>query len=239
MTTDSRAPFFSPSSVINRSDTAAYEKELHASGYSRVAGVDEAGRGPLAGPVVAGCVILPPDCDNHRFQDSKTLTARNREILFAYLKECGAWVGVGIVSAQQIDAINILQASLLAMKLAAEDLARTHRSMSPDYLLVDGKFKVPMELPQLALIKGESKSCSIAAASIVAKVTRDELMARLHTQFPMYNFIKNQGYPTRQHRQAVAEYGPCVHHRRSFKGVREFIGESPDHASSHAQRKLR
>lgn len=238
MTTDSRAPFFSPSSVIDSSDTATHEKELLARGYSRVAGVDEAGRGPLAGPVVAGCVILPPECDYHRFQDSKKLTARKREILFAYLKECGARVGVGIVSAQQIDAINILQASLLAMKLAAEDLGRTHQNMSPDYLLVDGKFTVPMDLPQVALIKGESKSCSIAAASIVAKVTRDELMARLHGQFPMYNFIKNQGYPTRQHRQAVAQYGPCVHHRRSFKGVREFISESDDQAPSPAQRKL-
>ena len=225
MTTGSHVPFFSPSSELDRGDTAAYERDLLAKGYGYVAGVDEAGRGPLAGPVVAGCVVLPTDCAYHRFKDSKKLTARKREELFQYLHECRAHIGVGIVSAQQIDSINILQASLLAMKLAVEDLGRTCAPVKVDYLLVDGKFTVPMDLPQQALVKGESKSCSIAAGSIIAKVTRDTLMAELHRQFPMYNFIKNQGYPTRQHREAVAEHGPCEHHRKTFKGVREFLTE--------------
>jgi len=204
------------------SDTYAFERRLIEQGRTVVAGVDEAGRGPLAGPVVAACVILPPDCDFTQFRDSKTLTAVARERLRLQLTSIGAQVGVGIVSAADIDRLNILQASLFAMKKAVEALPRL-----PDFLLVDGKFTVPMPLPQQALVKGDSRSASIAAASIVAKVTRDELMEEYHARFPIYNFRKHKGYPTAEHRQAVRDHGPSPIHRRSFKGVREFVGAAP------------
>ena len=187
-----------------------------------VAGLDEVGRGPLAGPVIAACVVLPESCDFKQFKDSKQLTHKQRLQLFARLEEMGAVMGLGLVTEQEIDRINILQASLLAMKKALQSL-----TVVPDYLLVDGKFPVPVLTPQQTLIKGESKSASIAAASIVAKITRDQLMADYHHQYPAYNFLKNQGYPTAEHRRALAEFGPCLIHRRSFKGVKEFFLPPP------------
>lgn len=183
----------------------------------RVAGCDEAGRGPLAGPVVAAAVILPADCEYTSFRDSKLLSHPTRVELREKLVAIGAEIGIGIVSAADIDRINILRASLLAMRLAVEQL-----STRPDHLLVDGKFPVPLALPQDALIKGESKSASIAAASIVAKVVRDLIMDELHRQFPQYNFARHKGYPTKAHRLAIAEHGPCPIHRRSFRGVKEY-----------------
>ena len=214
---------FSQEAIFQAGDTFCLERHLTGLGYKRVAGVDEAGRGPLAGPVVAGCVILPPDCDYSLFEDSKKLTARQRQVCFDRLRELEAAVGVGLSSPREIEEINILQASLLAMKRAVEDCLD---STLPDFLLVDGTFTVHISLPQQSLIKGESKSASIAAASIVAKVTRDSLMAKAHQTYPQYNFIANQGYPTREHRRAIAEHGPCKLHRRTFKGVREFC-DSP------------
>ena len=203
-------------------DTFFLERSLSEQGFARIAGVDEAGRGPLAGPVVAGCVVLSQEGDHSCFKDSKKLTPRQREKLFAILQDSQACIGVGIVSAREIEEINILQASLLAMRRAIEDCLPEEL---PDFLLVDGTFSVPISLSQQPLVKGESKSASIAAASIIAKVTRDHLMAEAHEQFPEYNFIKNQGYPTKEHRKAIAEFGPCVLHRRTFKGVREFLPE--------------
>jgi ribonuclease HII len=217
----------SPSTVTVLSDfsfpqeggTFFYEQSLRQQGFCSPAGLDEAGRGPLAGPVVAGCVILSPACDFSRYQDSKKLTAARREQLYAELRASDAVIGVGMASAEEIDQINILQASLLAMQRAAADCA-----VSPDFLLVDGKFKVhDIELPQLALIKGESKSASIAAASIVAKVVRDQLMAEYHAKYPQYNFLQHKGYPTKAHRAALAKHGPSPIHRKTFKGVREFL----------------
>lgn len=199
-------------------DTFALERQLMKSGYLRVAGIDEAGRGPLAGPVVAACVILPPGCPYGAYLDSKQLAAARRQELHDELRGNGAIVGVGVVSEAEIDRINILQASLLAMKRSTAGLP-----CRPDFLLVDGKFPVPVTIPQQPLVKGESKSASIAAASIIAKVTRDAMMAEYHRQFPVYNFKKNKGYPTAEHRRAIREHGPCAIHRRSFKGVREFI----------------
>jgi len=211
-------------------DTLHHELALIRAGYSQVAGVDEAGRGPLAGPVVAGCVILPLDCEYHRFKDSKKLTAASRDTLYDLLQCCGAKIGVAVVEPDEIDRINILQASLQAMARAVSGLSREY-GVDPDFLLVDGKFTAPVELPQQALIKGESKSASIAAASIIAKVTRDRLMAEYHEQYPHYNFLQNKGYPTAEHRRAVKRFGPCPIHRRTFKGVREFTegcGSSPE-----------
>ncbi len=201
-------------------DTFHYELSLARQGFTDIAGLDEAGRGPLAGPVVAACVILPRDCDHGRFRDSKKLSARQRQELYRYVHDCGARIGVSVVEAAEIDALNILQASLQAMKRAAEACLADGL---PGFLLVDGKFTVPMELPQMALVRGESKSASIAAASIVAKETRDRLMEEYHHRYPVYNFLRNKGYPTREHRQALAAHGPCEIHRRTFRGVREFF----------------
>lgn len=198
-------------------DTYCFERLAHARGQTRVAGCDEAGRGPLAGPVVAAAVILPHDCDHSLFRDSKVLRPHTRSALLVKLEEIGALIGVGIVSASDIDNSNILRASLLAMRRAVYNLGPP----LPDHLLVDGKFSVPIDLSQQTLIKGESKSASIAAASIVAKVSRDRIMDELHQQFPHYGFCQHKGYPTAAHRLAIARFGPSPVHRKSFKGVRE------------------
>jgi ribonuclease HII len=202
-------------------DNFFLERSLQQQGYSVVAGLDEVGRGPLAGPVVAAAVILPAKCHHSLFVDSKKISPKKRQALFDYLHEIPAHIGIGIVSHKTIDKINILQASLLAMKRGVIELAK--QDIPPDFLLVDGKFPVPMHTEQQPLIKGETRSASIAAASIIAKVTRDRIMAGLHKKYPHYNFIQNQGYPTKQHRQAVKDHGICPHHRLSFKGVKEFV----------------
>ncbi len=209
-------PFAHLSAVAG--DNFALEKQLHSLGKCFVAGTDEAGRGPLAGPVVAAAVILPTDCQPARFLDSKKLSHKKRVVLYNLLQEIGADIGTGICSAVEIDQLNILQASLLAMKRAVMDLAHF-----PNFLLVDGKFETSLELPQQALTKGEDKSASIAAASIVAKVTRDAIMDEMHLRYPHYEFCQNKGYPTKAHRKAIAEYGICKEHRRSFKGVKEHV----------------
>ncbi len=207
---------FLPSSPFG-DDNFRIERLLHARGLVAVGGCDEVGRGPLAGPVVAACVILPPECDHSLFQDSKKLNHSKRMELNQYLSEIDAQVGLGLVSEKTIDRINILQASLLAMKRAV--LALKTAGSTPDYLLIDGKFPVPINISQDCFVKGESKSASIAAASIAAKVHRDDLMEKLHNQYPLYNFKKNKGYPTWEHRKVLLTHGPCPAHRFSFKGV--------------------
>lgn len=205
------------------SDTFAIERGLLTQGIQPVAGVDEAGRGPLAGPVVAACVILPADCDYRSFRDSKLLSAKKRESLARLLQENGALFGLGLAGPDEIDAINILQASLLAMKRAVEACAKANNRVMPACLLVDGTFAVPLPLAQQTLVRGESQSASIAAASILAKVHRDQLMAALHEKYPCYGWLQNKGYPTKAHRQAIASHGPSPQHRLSFKGVREYV----------------
>lgn len=201
-----------------------YEQSLYEKGFLAVGGVDEAGRGPLAGPVIASCVVLPcRQHDSFSYKDSKTLTASQRESLFLKLQDSEAVIGVGRVDPQEIETLNIHQASLLAMRRAVSDCNGMLKDAPLDFLLVDGKFKVPLPLAQQPLIKGESRSYSIAAASIVAKVTRDKIMAAYHEQFPQYGFKKNQGYPTKEHRLAIKEYGITPLHRQTFKGVREFV----------------
>ncbi len=207
--------FFSSVDFVE-TDSFAYERELWRQGLGLVAGTDEAGRGPLAGPVVAACVILPDGCDFALFRDSKQTSPAERARLYGLLVEMGADIGVGLGTVQDIEEINILQASLLAMKRSVDALVA-----KPDFLLVDGKFPVPLALPQKSLVKGESRSASIAAASIVAKEERDHLMAEYHLQYPQYNFARHKGYPTREHRSLLLKYGPCEIHRRTFKGVRE------------------
>lgn len=213
---------FSDISVSSvETDTFYFERVLKERGFSSIAGCDEVGRGPLAGPVVAAAVILPDGCDHTLFDDSKKLSHPKRLTLCQLLRDIGAAIGIGIVDRQTIEEINILQASLLAMKIAVEDLSQ--QSTPADFVLVDGKFTIPLSLSQEALIKGDSRSASISAASIVAKVTRDEIMEGLHKEFPHYQFHKNKGYPTKHHRAAIAAHGPCPHHRTTFKGVREFV----------------
>jgi len=196
-------------------DNFIFEKTLYKHGYTSIAGCDEVGRGPLAGPVVAASVVLPPFIDPTIYLDSKVLSHKKRELLAHSLIEAGARIGIAFVSEKEIDRINILQASLLAMKLATENL----EGDPADFLLVDGKFEAPIAIEQQAMIKGESKSASIAAASIIAKVKRDKFMAEMHEKYPQYNFFKNKGYPTKEHRLALKEYGPCPIHRLSFNGV--------------------
>lgn len=202
-------------------DTYLQERCLRQKGYKWIAGLDEVGRGPLAGPVVAAAVILREDPDNSCYVDSKTISAAERVLLCEKLRHSGAVIGIGIVSEADIDRLNILQASLLAMKKAVLAMP-----LQPDFLLVDGNHSVPMTIPQEALVKGESKSCSIAAASIIAKVARDNMMDQYHRQYPLYNFQQNRGYPTLEHREAIRVYGPCEIHRQSFKGVREYLPEA-------------
>ena len=204
-------------------DLLAFERRLYRRGYRRVAGVDEVGRGPLAGPVVAACVVLPPDLERVPFDDSKRLSPGRRAELAALLQEMGVAVGIGVVDEAVIDEINILQASLLAMRKAVEALAPP-----PDFLLVDGCHQVPMPIEQQALVKGDGRSAAIAAASIVAKVARDRMMQEYHRIYPVYDFHRNKGYPTRKHREALQRYGPCPIHRRSLRGVCDGSRPQPD-----------
>lgn len=191
-----------------------FEHHTLEKGYHAIAGIDEAGRGPLAGPVVSAAVVLPLNFDCPGVQDSKRLSEKKRDLLFPEIMAQALAVGVGMAGPGEIDQINILQASLLSMKRAVQNL-----DLAPDFLLIDGKFTLDMDLPQQAIVRGDSKSISIAAASIVAKVTRDRLMAREHLAYPLYNFIQHKGYPTQAHRQALLDHGPCPIHRKSFHGV--------------------
>jgi len=193
----------------------SFERRARQNGYKMIAGIDEAGRGPLAGPVVAAAVILTPDYENAEIKDSKQLSAKKRETLYEVIKRDALAIGVGVVEVPVIDAINILRASLLAMREAVSDL-----TILPDYLLIDGNKGIALNIPQEAIVKGDSRSISVASASIIAKVSRDKIMEMYHRQFPQYNFLKNKGYGTEEHLNAIRKHGSCKIHRRSFS-VRE------------------
>ncbi|MFI5322441.1 MAG: ribonuclease HII [Thermodesulfobacteriota bacterium] len=189
------------------------EKEIWAKGKVP-AGVDEVGRGPLAGPVVAAAVILPEVFTLEGLDDSKKLTHLQRLEMLKKINSTALALAVGIVDHEEIDSINILRASLLAMEKAVNHLHR-----KPDFLLIDGNQRTSLPIPQKTIIKGDSRCCSIAAASIVAKVARDELMVQYHELYPQYNFKTHKGYATREHLEAIRKYGPCPIHRKSFRGV--------------------
>ncbi len=191
-----------------------YEKKYAAFGY--VCGIDEAGRGPLAGPVVAGAVILPPDCQILYINDSKKLSAKKREELYSVIMEEAVAVGIGMVSPQRIDEINILQATYEAMREAIHNL-----SVEPDILLNDAVTIPEVAIQQVPIIKGDAKSISIGAASIIAKVTRDRLMEEYDKILPEYGFASNKGYGTKAHIEALKTYGATPIHRRSF--IQKFI----------------
>lgn len=195
-------------------DPWSFEKKSVEKGFSRVAGIDEAGRGPLAGPVVSAAVILPSSFPVSDIKDSKKLTPGKRADLYEKIYKHAISIGIGIVDSIEIDRINILKASLMSMAMSVDNL-----NPQPDYLLVDGKFKIPSVLPQEPVVRGDSLSISIAAASIVAKVTRDRLMEIYHLYYPQFGFPQHKGYPTRAHKKAISKFGCCPIHRRSFRGV--------------------
>lgn len=198
--------------------TDLFETEARRCGYRLVAGLDEAGRGPLAGPVVAAAVILPRRCQLAGLNDSKQLTEMERERLYDEIRRRAVGIGVGQASEREIDAMNILEATRLAMCRAIQALPAM-----PDYLLLDAIELSAVSLPQRAIIKGDTLSVSIAAASIVAKVTRDRLMGDYHRQYPQYNFQAHKGYGTAEHLRMLAAHGPCAIHRRSFRPVGEAV----------------
>jgi len=198
------------------------ESKYFNQGYKLIGGVDEAGRGPLAGPVVAACVVIGPDfkidsADLELINDSKKLSAKKREMLFGIIKEKALAVEIGIVDNLTIDKINILQASFLAMRRAIKKL-----KVEPDYILVDGNFKIPkLDKPQEAIIGGDGKVWAIAAASIIAKVSRDWIMSEIDKQYPEYEFSKHKGYGTKLHIEKIEKCGPCPIHRLSFAPIRK------------------
>ena len=192
-------------------------------GFEFVAGIDEAGRGPLAGPVVAAAVILPEIFNLPGLTDSKKLSEKQRDRLYPQIRQQAVAVGVGVASAAEIDQINILQATLLAMRRAISRL-----SCHPDHLLIDGITPLPLDISQQTLTKGDSRSLSIAAASVVAKVIRDRIMYSFDRQLPEYGFARHKGYGTEYHRQAIARYGPNWLHRETFAGVKEYLENKSD-----------
>ncbi|MAR69391.1 MAG: ribonuclease HII [Nitrospina sp.] len=195
-----------------------FESKASHQGFKNIAGIDEAGRGPLAGPVVAAAVIFPSKVNIPGLNDSKKLSANKREELFPKIQEISVAFGLAVVDQKVIDKINILQAARLAMKQAVETL-----KITPGLLLIDGNQKIDSTLNQWAIVKGDSRSLSIAAASVLAKVTRDRIMDGYHKLYPQYEFNRHKGYGTRLHRNLIQEHGPCPIHRSTFKGVSEYI----------------
>lgn len=193
-----------------------YERQYGDRGM--LCGIDEVGRGPLAGPVVAGAVILPKDCEILYLNDSKKLSEKRRELLYDEIMEKAVAVGLGVVGQDQIDAINILQATYEAMRKAIANL-----KVCPDLLLNDAVTIPRVEIPQVPIVKGDAKSVSIAAASVIAKVTRDRMMAEYENLYPGYGFASNKGYGSAKHIAALKELGPCKIHRRTF--IKNYVSE--------------
>lgn len=193
----------------------SHEEGLISRGFAKVAGVDEAGRGPLAGPVAAAAVILPRTFSSPLLDDSKKLTKKKRDVLYDEITSNPEVIwAVALVEADEIDRINILRATHRAMGLALEAM-----SVRPDIALIDGLPVKGLSLPHEALVKGDGLSLSIAAASVIAKVTRDRIMEKISQEFPVYGFDRHQGYGTREHLEAIRNHGPCRYHRRSFQPI--------------------
>lgn len=195
------------------------EKEYLNKGYKLICGIDEAGRGPLCGPVCAAAVILPVNCEIEGINDSKKLSEKKREAIFDVIKEKAVAYSVAMASAKEIDSINILQATFLAMRRAVGNL-----SEAPDLALIDGNQKPGLDIDEVTIVKGDSKCISIAAASILAKVTRDRHMRELDERYPQFCFAKHKGYGTKLHYEMIREYGICDEHRRTF--LKKLFGEN-------------
>ena len=207
----------------HQNDMWGFDEGIRLEGYRRIAGVDEAGRGCLAGPVVAAAVVLLREFRDDRIRDSKLLSDSSRESLFDVITEKAVSYGVGVVPPETIDSINILRAALLAMIRAVQNLGEP-----PDVVLVDGNQRVPGAIHQVTLEGGDTKSLSIASASIIAKVYRDRLMCELAIEYPGYGFESNKGYGSRSHVAALNRLGPCLVHRRSFAPVRRAAESLPE-----------
>lgn len=207
---------------MSQIDLWAYERACREEGLRVICGVDEAGRGPLAGPVCAAAVILPPELDVERalpgLNDSKKLSDQKRRELFEKIRNCAVAYGIAYASQEEIDEINILQATFLAMGRAVDSLG-----LKPDVALVDGNRAPELGIPVQTIVKGDSLSASIAAASILAKVSRDDLMLRMAEEYPRYGFEVHKGYGTKRHYAALSQFGPCPIHRRTF--LKKFYGE--------------
>jgi len=195
-------------------DFYQYDESIRKKGFLRIAGIDEAGRGPLAGPVVAAAAVLKSGVKIEGLRDSKKVQDKERDFLFRKIQEVSLDIGIGIVTPEEIDRLNILRATKLAMQLAVEKL-----SVCPDFLIIDALTLPKIPIRQISPVKGESISASVAAASIIAKVTRDKIMNDYHNQYPVYNFKKHKGYSTREHLRLIRLHGPCPIHRKSFFGV--------------------
>ena len=191
-----------------------YEDELNKKGIKLIAGIDEVGRGPLIGPVVTAAVILPEGYANSEINDSKKLTEKKREKLYDIIMNDALAVSIGMSSEKEIDEINILEATKKAMKEALNNL-----NVRPQHVLIDA-VKLDIDIPSTSIIKGDAKSISIAAASIIAKVYRDRMLIEMDKEYPMYNLAKNKGYGTKAHVEALYKYGPCKYHRLSFEPVK-------------------
>ena len=207
-----------------------YDEQVRAEGYPILCGVDEAGRGPLVGPVVAAAVILPPDIELEGINDSKKLSEKKREALFEVIKEKAVAYGIGMADHNEIDELNILQATFLAMRRAVEAMG-----MTADMVLVDGNQNPKLELPTRTVIRGDATSASIAAASILAKVTRDHMLIELDKEYPQYHFAKHKGYGTKDHYAQLMEHGMCPYHRRTF--LKKLKGVLPDAAAANLEEK--
>ncbi len=198
-------------------DNYQYERDLRKKGISLIAGVDEVGRGPLIGPVVTACVILPEKFSLPGLTDSKKLSEKKREALFPLIQEQALGIGIGMCSAKEIDTYNIYEATKIAMRRAIQNCP-----IKPEHILIDA-MPLDLEIPTTSIIKGDLKSITISAASVIAKVTRDQMMVELSKKYPMYEFEKNKGYPTKKHREALFQYGVLKEHRRSFSPVEEAL----------------
>ena len=203
-------------------DNYKYEKELRDKGIKFIAGVDEVGRGPLVGPVVAACVVLPEEFNLDGLTDSKKLSEKKRDFYFEEVKRQALGYGIGIIDEKKIDEVNIYEATKLAMKEAIEDCKKMCKI---EHVLIDA---MPLELDvdTTSIIKGDLKSITISAASVIAKVTRDRMLDELHEKYPMYDFKKNKGYPTKKHLAAIEEYGIIDEHRRSYGPVKNYLEKS-------------
>ena len=205
---------------IAKIDNYQYERKLKEKGIHYIAGVDEVGRGPLVGPVVTACVVLKDDFSLPGLTDSKKLSEKKREYFFDEIKKQALAIGIGIKSELVIDEVNIYEATKLAMYEAIE---KANEQIKIEHVLIDAMKLEDLSIPSTSIIKGDLKSITIAAASVIAKVTRDRMMEELDKKYPMYNFKKNKGYPTKDHREAIEKYGIIKEHRKTFKPCCDYI----------------
>ena len=200
-------------------DLLKYEKELYSQGIKFIAGVDEVGRGPLYGPVVAAAVILPKNYKLKGLNDSKKLSEKKRDAFYKIINKDAVSIGIGIINEDKIDEVNIYEATKLAMKEAISKL-----EVKPEHILIDA-MPLDIEIPTTSIIKGDAKSESIAAASVIAKVTRDSMMYELDKKYPMYGFKNHKGYPTKKHIEAINEYGLIPGYRKSYAPIKDMVKE--------------